>query len=61
MASQPGKQAIAMHISPNISISKGNQTVKLGQLIQNNLRKIFLEISCIKCGGKTIAKLFFKK
>ena len=50
MASQPGKQAIAMHISPNISISKGNQAMKLGQLIQNSLRKIFLEISCIKCG-----------
>ena len=30
MMSQPGKQAIEMHVLPNISRSKGNQTMKLG-------------------------------
>ena len=34
MKSQPGKQKIAMQLLPNISRSKGNQTVKLGQLIE---------------------------
>ena len=33
MTSQPGLQTIAIQILPNISQSKGNKTVKLGQLI----------------------------
>ena len=32
MKSQPGKQTIAIHILPNVSRSKGNQTIKIGQL-----------------------------
>ena len=32
MMSQPGLQTIAIHILPNISQSKGNQTTKFGQL-----------------------------
>ena len=43
MASQPGKQAIAVHIVPNISRSQGNQTIKFGQLIVYNMENIFLE------------------
>ena len=31
--SQPG--TIAIHILPNISTSKGNQTLKFGQLIEH--------------------------
>ena len=42
---QPGKQIIAMHILPNISKSKGNQTMKVGQLIEYRMRKNFLERS----------------
>ena len=30
MISQPGSQAIAIHILPNISQSKGNQAMKFG-------------------------------
>ena len=30
MVSQSGKQALAIHILPNISIIKGNQTSKFG-------------------------------
>ena len=30
MTSQPGKQTIAIQILPNISRSKGNQTIKFG-------------------------------
>ena len=38
---------------PNISISKGNETIKFGQLIEYNMRNIFLEKLYTKCEGKT--------
>ena len=34
MTSQPGLQTIAIHVLPIISQSKGNQTMKFGQLIE---------------------------
>ena len=34
MASQPGKKLISMRILPNISRSKGNQSMKYGQWIK---------------------------
>ena len=37
MTSQPGKQTIAIHIYPNISRSKGNQTMEFGELIECNM------------------------
>ena len=43
MTSQPGKQATAIHILPNISKSKRNQTIKFGQLIDYNMRNNFIE------------------
>ena len=36
MTSEPGKQTIIIYISPNISRSKDNQNMKLGQLIKYN-------------------------
>ena len=48
MTSQPGKQTIAIHILPNISRSKGNQTMKFGQLIECNMSSNFLEKSYTK-------------
>ena len=41
MTFQPGKQTITVHILSNISRSKGNQTIKFGQLIEYNKRNIF--------------------
>ena len=41
MASQLGKQIIAIHIFPSSSRSKGNQTIKFGQLIEYNMTNIF--------------------
>ena len=38
-----GLQTIAIHILPNISQGKGNQTVKFGQLIEYKKRNIFLK------------------
>ena len=48
MTSQPGLQTVAIHILPNISQSKVNQTIKLGQLIEYKKRNIFLEKLCGK-------------
>ena len=48
MTSQPGLQAIAIHILPNISQSKGNETMKFGQLIEYNKINIFLQKLCGK-------------
>ena len=47
MTSQTGWQTITIRILPNISRSKGNQTLKFGQLIEYN-RNIFLQKSCWK-------------
>ena len=45
----------------NISRSKGNQTMKFGQLIECNMRNIFLEKSYAKCGGETSPRPFSEK
>ena len=59
--SYPGKQAIAIHILPNILRSKGNQVMKFGQLIEYNIRNIFLKKSYTKYGGESIPRPFLKK
>ena len=59
MTPQPGKQVIAMHILPNISRSKGNQTMKFGQSIECNMTNIFLEKSYTM--RETLTRLFSKK
>ena len=43
MTSQPGKQTDTIHILPNISRNKFNQTMKLDQLIEFNVRNILRE------------------
>ena len=50
MTSQPGWQTIAIHILLNISQSKGNQTIKFGELIEYNKRNIFPQKLCRKWG-----------
>ena len=46
---------------PNISRNKGNQTMKFGQLLEYNMRNIFVEKSYTKCGGETVPRPFSKK
>ena len=46
MTPQPGLKTIAIHTLPNISQSKGNQTMKIGQLTAYNNRNIFLQKLC---------------
>ena len=53
---QPGKPTIAIHILPNISRSKDNQTIKFDELVEYNMGNIFLEKFYIKCGGETIPR-----
>ena len=60
MTSQPGKQTIAIHTQINIS-TKGNQIMKCDQLIEYNMRNIFLEKLYTKCGVETIPRRFSKK
>ena len=59
MTSQPWKWTIAIHIFPNISRSKGNQTMKLGQLIEHNMRNMRKK-SYTKCGEGTSRRPFSK-
>ena len=61
MTSQPGWQTIVIHILPNISRCKGNQTMKFGQLIEYDLWNIFLEKPYTKCDGETSPRPFSGK
>ena len=45
MTSKLRQQTIGMHLLPNISRSKGNHTMKFGNLIEYEMGKIFLETS----------------
>ena len=59
MTSQPGLQTIAMHILPNISKTKGNQTMTFGHSIEYSKRNIFLQKLCRKWGKKTSFRPLF--
>ena len=60
MTSQPGKETLVIHILPYVSRSKDNPTVKFGQLIEYNMRKICLEKSYPKWTEETSSKPFSK-
>ena len=60
MTSRPGYQIILIHILPNISRSKGNQTMEFGQLIKYNVRNIFLDKSYTKFVEKLLPDPFLK-
>ena len=61
MTSQPGYQTIAIHVLTNISRSKDKHALKTGQLLEYDLRNIFLEKSYAKYGWETISIPFSKK
>ena len=61
MTSQPGLKTIVIHILPNILRSKDNQTMKLGQLIDKNMRVIFIEKWYTKYRAETIPRPFSEK
>ena len=61
MTSQTRLYTITIHVLPNISRSKGSQTMRYGQLVEYNNKNIFLERSFTKCGGEISSRPFFKK
>ena len=71
MTSRPGKQTIVIHTLSNISRSKGNvsnisrskgnETMTFAQLIECNMRKIFVEKPFQNCGGETSPRPFSEK
>ena len=63
MTTKPGLQTIAIHILPNISKSKGNQTMKFGQLIEYNKRIFFFKNYADNEARRLVPDLFlfFKK
>ena len=61
MMSHPVLQTIAIQILLDISRSKGSQTMKFVQLIECNMRNIFLEKSYTKCGAETSPRPFSEK
>ena len=60
MTLQPGKQAIAIHILPNISRSKGNRTMKFGQFIEYNVEIFFLKNHTQRLVEKLVPNPFIK-
>ena len=61
MTSQTDNKQSQYKLLPDISRNKGYQTMKLGQLIEYNMRNVLLEKSCTKWSGDTSPRLFFKK
>ena len=59
MTSKPGLRTIAIHILPSISESKGNQTIKVCQLIEYNKTNYFLRRLCGKWGRETSYRPLF--
>ena len=60
MTSQPGQQTITKRILSNISSSKGNQTMKFGQLMRYNMTNISSGKLYTKCGGENSPSPFYK-
>ena len=61
LTSESGEQTITISILPSIKRSKDNQTVKLGQSIECNMRNIFREKLYKKCGRGAIPRPFSRK
>ena len=55
------EKSSCIHILPNISKNKGNQTVKFGQLIECSVKNIFLKKQYRKFNAETIPKPFSEK
>ena len=58
---QTGKQTITVRILLDISKGKGNQAMKFGNLIEYNLRNIFLQKSYKKRNRETSSRSLFEK
>ena len=61
MTSHKGQKIITIHTMSNISRSKNKMTIKSDQLIEYNIRYIFLKKSYTKYGGRVCPRPFEKK
>ena len=61
MTSQRGQQTIAIHILLNISRSKSNQAMKFGQLIEYNVRSMFVKNHTQNALGRLFPDPYLKK
>ena len=64
MTSHPRKERTIMNKLLGKLRTKRNRTIKFGQLTKYNVRNIFLQKSCGKCGRETSSKalsVFLKK
>ena len=59
MVSQPVQQTITIHILPNVSRIKGNETMKFAQVIEYSKKNVFLQKSCKKRGRETSSRSLF--
>ena len=59
MTSQTGQQTITIHVLPNISRSKCNQTMKFRRLKKYCMSNTYFEKSDTKLDGKTIPRAFY--
>ena len=60
MTSQIAEQIMAIHELSKISRTKNNQKNKFGQLIECNMKNVFLEKSYAKCGKEASPRSFYK-
>ena len=60
MTLETGQQIITIHTLFNISSSQCNQAMKIGQLIEYNIRNIFIEKLYTKYGGEASPRPFHK-
>ena len=56
---ETGKQTIKLDTLPNISRSRENQTMKLSQLLEYNVRNIFLKKHAKNETGRLVSNLFW--
>ena len=61
MSSSTGKQTITIHTLSNVLRSKGNQTMKSGQLIEYKVRNIFFKKHAEIEAKKLVPDQFFFK
>ena len=61
MISHTGQKIVTIHTLSNISRSKNKTTIKSDQLIEYNIRYIFLKKAYTKCGGRVSPRPFEKK
>ena len=53
------KQIITKYVLPKISWSKSNQAMEFGQIIDHDVRNIFLQKSCKEWGRETSSRSHF--